>query len=200
VVLTMVKYHAGSSASHGCEERVFEHSPADRNQLRVLRLSGRLDFLSAPAFSARLDALVATFPLAVILDLRELEFIDSSGVGAIVALFKRLRVIGGGLTIAGLGGQPKEIFRILRLERAFDILPTVADAARRIGQEAPVAHGPAPSSAMAVQVRARQAPAEASSHDARGDGPSEHRAAIRFSRPRSRILVPPSARLRASHR
>jgi anti-sigma B factor antagonist len=113
---------------------MLEHSRADHDQVTVLRLSGSLNALSAPEIKAQIDTLVAERRLAVAVELSGLELIDSSGVGAIVSLFKRLRMIGGDVKIAGLKGQPKEIFRILRLEKAFDILPTIDEAVSRFGK------------------------------------------------------------------
>ena len=113
---------------------MLEHSRADRNGITVLRLKGSLNALTAPEIKDQIDALVTEKSLKVAVDLAELELIDSSGVGAIVSLFKRLRMIGGDVKIAGLRGQPKEIFRILRLERAFDILPSIDEALGRFAR------------------------------------------------------------------
>ncbi len=113
---------------------MLEHSRAERNGITVLLLKGSLNALTAPEIKGEIDALVAQKRLRVAVDLSELELIDSSGVGAIVSLFKRLRMIGGDVKIAALRGQPKEIFRILRLEKAFDLVATVADAEARFGK------------------------------------------------------------------
>jgi len=64
----------------------------------------------------------------VVFDLKDLTLIDSSGVGAIVSLFKRDRMLGGAVKIAALANQPKEIFRLLKLDRAFDLFETVEEA------------------------------------------------------------------------
>ena len=50
-----------------------------------------------------------------------------------VSLFKRLRTLGGDVKIAGLTGQPKEIFRLLRLDRVFDVFDSVEAAAAKFG-------------------------------------------------------------------
>ena len=113
---------------------MFEHTRVDKNEITVLTLKGSLNALTAPEVKANIDALVAEKRLQVTVDLSGLDLIDSSGVGAIVSLFKRLRMIGGDVKIAALRGQPKEIFRILRLEKAFDIVATVADAEARFGK------------------------------------------------------------------
>ena len=50
-------------------------------------------------------------------DLSHLRLIDSSGVGAIVALFKTVRAYEGSLTVVGVRDQPLAILRLLQLDR-----------------------------------------------------------------------------------
>ena len=85
----------------------------------ILKLEGTLDAVTAPDLRPVLDALVAERRLAVTVDLSALRLIDSSGVGAIVSLFKRMRAEGGEVRIAGLRDQPLAIFQLLRLDRVF---------------------------------------------------------------------------------
>jgi len=94
----------------------------------TLTLRGRLDALTAPEVRPLIDRLVEQRCQRVIIDLQQLEMVDSSGVGAIISLFKRLRTVGGDVKIARLTGQPKEIFRLLRLDRAFDLCETLEQA------------------------------------------------------------------------
>ncbi len=77
---------------------------------------------------ADLDALLSTGQHQVIFDVHDLEQIDSSGIGAIIALFKRVRSNKGEMKIANLVGQPREIFSLLRLDRVFDIHESVDHA------------------------------------------------------------------------
>ena len=42
-------------------------------------------------------------------------------VGAIVSLFKRVRAAGGKFEVANLHGQPRSIFKVLRLDKVFNI-------------------------------------------------------------------------------
>ncbi|MBI2392730.1 MAG: STAS domain-containing protein [Deltaproteobacteria bacterium] len=93
----------------------------DRNaQATVLRIEGELDALSAPELRPSIEAIVNEAPKLVVVDLGALRMIDSSGVGAIVSLFKRVRASGGKVTVKGLAGQPLAIFQILRLDRVFE--------------------------------------------------------------------------------
>ena len=91
------------------------------NDQTTLRIEGELDALSAPVLRPTIDTIVADNPKLVVVDLTSLRMIDSSGVGAIVSLYKRLRAAGGSVRLDGLGGQPLAIFRVLKLDRVFNI-------------------------------------------------------------------------------
>jgi len=111
---------------------MIEFSEQDKDGVVVLEIKGRLDAVAAPELRPTIDKLVGEKRKWVIFDLAELQMIDSSGVGAIVSLFKRLRMIGGDVKIARLTGQPKEIFRLLRLDRAFDLYETLEAAISKL--------------------------------------------------------------------
>ena len=102
----------------------------DRQNVAVLVLSGNLDALTASTLKSEVELLVGGGSKACVLDMTGVVLVDSSGIGAIIALFKRLRAVGGDLKVAGVAGQPKEIFDLLRLERALDLHPNVDVAAR----------------------------------------------------------------------
>lgn len=87
----------------------------------ILEIDGTLDAVTAPELRAVVDELVAADTKAVTLELSALRLIDSSGVGVIVSLFKRIRANGGQVKIVGLRDQPRAIFRLLRLDRVFPV-------------------------------------------------------------------------------
>lgn len=111
---------------------MLEFQQHQHNGVTVLTLRGRLDALTAPNLRPTIDELVRQGRHRVVCDLFELDTIDSSGVGAIVSLFKRSRMKGGDVKIARLRGQPKEIFRLLRLDRAFELCETLDAAIARL--------------------------------------------------------------------
>jgi anti-sigma B factor antagonist len=96
-------------------------SREDQGDLTVLRISGSLDALSTPDLRPTIDALVAEKRRTITIDLGELRLIDSSGVGAIVSLYKRMRAQGSEVEVKGLKDQPLAIFRLLRLDRIFTL-------------------------------------------------------------------------------
>lgn len=114
---------------------MLEFTREELDDVDVLILKGNLDALTAPDLRPTIDELVANRRIKVIFDLKDLTLIDSSGVGAIVSLFKRVRMLGGDVKIACLANQPKEIFRLLRLDRAFDLFDTVEAAQKKFGRK-----------------------------------------------------------------
>lgn len=83
----------------------------------VLKIEGELDAVTVPELRAAIDRLADSKPPQVVVDLSFLRVIDSSGVGAIVSLYKRVRATGGDVRVIGLRDQPLAIFQLLRLDR-----------------------------------------------------------------------------------
>src|SRR4051794_25936879 len=65
----------------------------------VLRLTGELDVATAPRVRARIDTLAADGVWTVGVDMSSLSFVDSSGLAALIAAWKKLRAGGGELTL-----------------------------------------------------------------------------------------------------
>ena len=102
---------------------------ADRPGLRLLRVEApRIDASVAIQFKDRMRALAAEAPPRVVLDLSQVAFIDSSGLGAIVAAMK-LMPEGTTLELAGLTPTVGKVFRMTRMDTIFTIHAD-ADAVR----------------------------------------------------------------------
>ncbi len=86
-----------------------------------IAIAGELDSVTAPEVRETFDEVAEGKPTKVVLDLTALRLIDSSGVGAIVSLFKRIRAAGGRFEVVGVQGQPRSIFRVLKLDRVFGL-------------------------------------------------------------------------------
>ena len=73
----------------------------------VLRIGGEVDVYSAPQLRERIIELLADGIRHVIADLREVDFLDSTGLGALVGGLKRLREQDGSLIlVTGPGSAP----------------------------------------------------------------------------------------------
>jgi anti-sigma B factor antagonist len=86
-----------------------------------LTIRGSLDINSAPALAEEIDKILATKPAKVEVDLAPLDLIDSSGVAALVKLYKGVRSSGGNIHISGARDQPLAIFKLLRMDKVFNL-------------------------------------------------------------------------------
>lgn len=86
-----------------------------------LELNGALDALTAPDIRPIFDKVVADGRRRVTVDLEKVTMIDSSGVGAIVSLFKRVKADGGQVLVVGAKDQPLAVLKLLKLDRVFGL-------------------------------------------------------------------------------
>lgn len=93
------------------------------NGLCVIRPEGdRLTALGANAFRQEALALIDSGSTRIIIDLSDVRFVDSSGLGAIVGLLKKVGNRGE-VVVCGLGDAVRQMFRVTRMERVFQIFP-----------------------------------------------------------------------------
>jgi anti-sigma B factor antagonist len=90
-------------------------------QETTLTVRGTLDINTAPQLGEEIDRLLATKPSKVLVDLSGLDLIDSSGVAALVKLYKGVRSGGGNVTMSGARDQPLAIFKLLRMDKVFNL-------------------------------------------------------------------------------
>ena len=90
-------------------------------------MNNRIDSSSAVQFKDHLKGIIDAGNHQLVLDLGRVDFIDSSGIGAIVGGLKYLGERGT-LTIAGMSQTVDRVFRLTRMDRVFAIYPTVEAA------------------------------------------------------------------------
>jgi anti-anti-sigma factor len=99
------------------------------NGIQLIRPARRLNMVSAPRLSAAVGDLIAAGHVRFVIDLSGTEFIDSSGLGALVSCLKKARQAGGDLRIAGPTQQAQTVFRLTNLDRILKTVPTAESAA-----------------------------------------------------------------------
>lgn len=87
----------------------------------------RIDAASAIAFKDRIRELTRDKPARVIVDLAKVDFVDSSGLGAIVAAMKALGE-GQKMELAALSTTVDKVFRLTRMNTVFNIHTDAASA------------------------------------------------------------------------
>ena len=88
----------------------------------------RLDAHNSGDLKTEMNRLFEGGSCNLIIDLKEVRFIDSSGLGVLVSGFKNASTRQGSIKLSGLQTQVKSMFELTRLHRVFDIFATADDA------------------------------------------------------------------------
>jgi anti-sigma B factor antagonist len=94
----------------------------------VLRIAGEVDAFTAPELRQRVIRLADDGTRHIIADLRAVDFLDSTGLGALVGSLRRLRLREGSFSLVTSGGRILQIFRITGLTNVFALHTSVLDA------------------------------------------------------------------------
>jgi anti-sigma B factor antagonist len=97
------------------------------DMLVVTPLEKRLDASAATDFKGKIVDWINAGNNRIVLDLSLVDFIDSSGLGAIVSCLKTLGG-SGDLIICGIKETVMSLFQLTRMNRVFQIFPTQAEA------------------------------------------------------------------------
>ena len=90
-------------------------------------LDDRIDSSVALDFKEHLCRAIDRGQFEVVLDLSRVTFIDSSGIGAIVGVFKHLGTRGT-FSVAGLTRSVAQVFKLTRMDKVFDVYSSVEEA------------------------------------------------------------------------
>ncbi|MEP1961659.1 STAS domain-containing protein [Tateyamaria sp.] len=106
-------------------------SRSEDNLQVVSVLDNRIDAAVAIEFKDAMRASTDEGNDIVILDLSEVHFIDSSGLGAIVAAMKHMGK-SRKLALAGLTPTVEKVFRLTRMDSVFSVFPTLDGALEQL--------------------------------------------------------------------
>lgn len=98
-----------------------------KDDIQIFRLTGQLDAFSEPIFGKVIGTFVDEGPFNVILSLAQIDFIDSSGLGALVQLVKKTQTAGGSLQVV-TNPRVTQTVKLVRLEKFLSLQPTLDDA------------------------------------------------------------------------
>ena len=91
------------------------------NQVQV-SLSGSIYVEDAAAILENLIDFVNKGHTSFLIDLSAVDYIDSSGIGALLAIHNKTRKKEGGVAVKGLNGLVRELFILTRVDKVFDIM------------------------------------------------------------------------------
>lgn len=87
----------------------------------ALHLSGELDLSSAGFLRTRITMALESAPTVLVLDLSDLDFIDSTGIGVVVGAFKRAKGVGCEVRLRSPRAGVRKALEFVGLDRIFVI-------------------------------------------------------------------------------
>ena len=93
----------------------------DVNGITVLEIEGRIVLgEESNAFRERVKSLLAAGKRKIVLNMSNVSYIDSAGLGTLVATFHSARSQGATLKLANLGSKFREVLQVTKLMTVFD--------------------------------------------------------------------------------
>ena len=93
-----------------------------------LRIKGHLKSSNVPEFDAALESALSSGCIYLILDLEQMPFIDSSGIGAIVNALRRTRQVGGDTKLVNPSSFATKTFKMVGILSLFGVFATEQEA------------------------------------------------------------------------
>jgi anti-sigma B factor antagonist len=101
---------------------------SERGDHAILSLRGEIDVYTAPLLRQAILDLIEQNKLNVVIDMLEVDFLDSTGLGVLVEGLKRVRTRDGSFSIVATQDKILKIFDITGLNKAFPIHASVDEA------------------------------------------------------------------------
>ena len=98
------------------------------NGVTVVAPTGRLDVAGAPALKDAISEALKNVQPRVVLDLEGVSFVDSTGLGSVIAALKQVRSSQGDLRLAAPNQQVRVVLELTTLDRVFPYYSTVEEA------------------------------------------------------------------------
>ena len=95
--------------------------------VKVIQPAGILDGTQVNHLRQEINQAVTANTDIVLIDLENVTFMDSSGLGALVIALKTVRTAGGKLFLCAINDQVKMLFQLTSMDRVFEIFPSRAE-------------------------------------------------------------------------
>ncbi|NYE58674.1 stage II sporulation protein AA (anti-sigma F factor antagonist) [Carboxydothermus ferrireducens DSM 11255] len=95
-----------------------------KNKVLFVRITGEVDLKEADRLRREVDEIIENYPVKdIVFNLKNVDFIDSSGLGVILGRFKKIRSLGGRVYLASTN---EKIKKILELSGFFRIMKGIS--------------------------------------------------------------------------
>lgn len=93
------------------------------SHVKIIEPAGILDGTQAETFREQVDAALAGGTEKLLIDLRNISFVDSSGLGALVMVLKKVRAAQKEMYVCSINDQVRMLFELTSMDRVFQVLP-----------------------------------------------------------------------------
>jgi anti-sigma B factor antagonist len=101
----------------------------DVDGVSIVALEGRVVFgEESNTLRAEVNGLIAGGKHKIVLNMKDIQYIDSTGLGMLVAAYLSAKAHGSSLCLCHLGSKFQEVLEMTRLSRVFQVCPTEAAA------------------------------------------------------------------------
>ena len=98
----------------------------------ILDLKGEVDLHSSPQLREEFNTLISAGKQVIIINLKDVSYIDSSGLATFIEALQKMNQHGGKLFLTNLNQTVRGVFEIARLDGVFNIVDTEESALAKI--------------------------------------------------------------------
>lgn len=99
-----------------------------KGEVVILDISGEIDLYNAPEIKEIINKMIEQKKYNVVINLKNVTYIDSSGIGALISSLSNLKKYQGGLKIINVFASVRKVFELTKLTSFFDIFDNEEDA------------------------------------------------------------------------
>jgi anti-anti-sigma factor len=105
------------------------------SRVKIIEPAGILDGTQADIFRKQVDEALAEGIEKLLIDLRNITFVDSSGLGALVMVLKKVRASQREMYVCSINDQVRMLFELTSMDRVFDVLPDRSAFEAKVAQQ-----------------------------------------------------------------
>ncbi len=102
-----------------------------KEEIGIVKIDGNIIASNANKFKESIQNCIVKSKFLV-LDLSNVEFIDSTGLGAIISMLKYISDLNGKIVIANLQAKPRMLFKITHVESIIDVYGNIEKASQQL--------------------------------------------------------------------
>ena len=105
------------------------------SKIKVVQPAGLLDSTIATEFREEINRYVEDKADIIIVDFKDVTFMDSSGLGALVMSLKTIKTAGGQIFLCSINDQVRMLFELTNMDRVFDIFANLETLKKHLNKQ-----------------------------------------------------------------